>query len=118
VLSSTDGGVTWSTSDVKIFEPEVPSVVDLIPDPARPGIAYASVNSSLPDFHLFASSVRMTTDGGATWTLMGQDVEALASTARGLALGEGGRTLWTATCGTPTVIYRLDLRRPLELQPR
>lgn len=118
VMRSTDGGVTWSTSDVKIFEPEVPSVVDLIPDPAWPGIAYASVNSSLPDFYLFASSVRMTTDGGATWTLMEQDVETLASTARGLALGEGGRKLWTTTCGTPNAVYRLDLRRPREPPPR
>jgi hypothetical protein len=119
-IRSADGGVTWSPIDVIVYPPTEMGawVRDLVPDPGRPHTAYATVEAEFPGL-FFTQTVRTTTDDGNTWSLMSGDIDAIApSWIRALAIGPDARTLWTTTCGTPNAVYRLDLRRPRELQPR
>lgn len=80
ILKSTDRGLTWSVLEKDIyFGGEIPPLLSFAIDPTNPAILYAgSVSESkyVPRAGVFRSA-----DGGATWSLTGQNLGSGVSLA-------------------------------------
>ena len=72
VAWSHDAGVTWSYDDLE--EPSSSRVPDIVIDPVHPDTVYAA-NEPVEDESILG--VMKTTDGGATWTFLGQGLDGL-----------------------------------------
>jgi photosystem II stability/assembly factor-like uncharacterized protein len=86
VLKSTDAGATWARVSNTTF-PAQGFVTDILVDPANPDRVYAAQDLShdptrqtTPSLFFFTSGVRVSEDGGVTWT------RTLAGRARSLAI--------------------------------
>ncbi|MBM3152818.1 MAG: hypothetical protein FJZ96_11575 [Chloroflexi bacterium] len=117
VLRSQDGGATWQQASAGM-DPNEP-VVDLLPDPNRPGVIYAA--SKL-------SGVFVSTDGGDTWTRLNNgmgrsDVQVLALSQDGTVLyagtasGSGGAGVWRLGMPTGTPLQPGEVPSLSPIQP-